>query len=92
MSVKKFPMTKKSPEQIKNLLKTVDTGIMVTFTKADGTERKMKATLFADLLPPKETETTKTIKESTDAIRVYDLEKKAWRSFRYDSIISISTN
>lgn len=83
----------KTPEQIKNLLKTVDTGITVTFTKADGSARTMKATLFSDLLPPKDsTATTKTIKESADAIRVYDLEKKAWRSFRYDSVISITTN
>ena len=61
--------------------------IVVTFTKADGTERQLRCTLRnipeEDL--PKGTGTT-----SDEAQRVYDLDKEAWRSFRWDSVKSVS--
>jgi hypothetical protein len=84
----------KTPEEIRSLLRTVDTGITVTFTKADGTTRAMKATLFPELLPQVEAQkpTETKVKENPDTVRVFDLEKNAWRSFRYDSVIEITTN
>ena len=69
----------------------------VTFTKKDGTERKMKCTLKEDLLPASlptylETETlanTKVRMVSNDALPVYDIEANGWRSFRWDSVTSV---
>lgn len=74
-------------------------GVMVEFTKVDGTIRKMLCTLAATLIPeeaqPKvEAETIETPEDPAPpapaACRVYDLEKQAWRSFRWDSIINFT--
>ena len=63
----------------------------VTFTKTNGESRTMYATLYHDLLPPKKAE--EPIKEqkatkpqSSDIIKVWDMEKKDWRSFRLSSV------
>jgi len=57
----------------------------VTFTKVDGTERVMKCTLEPAELPPivplAEGKTPRKETTSTKALRVFDLEKKEWRSF-----------
>lgn len=57
----------------------------ITFTKVDGTERVMQCTLEADKLPPAvplaEGKTPRKETVSTKALRVFDLEKKEWRSF-----------
>ena len=59
----------------------------ITFIKKDGTERIMKCTLDPSLLPEitKLTE-TKTKKQSTTSIPVYDLEASGWRSFVTKSV------
>lgn len=59
--------------------------VVVTFTKKDGEERVMKCTLNENLLPPKDPD-VKPKKKSEDVIAVWDLDKSAWRSFRYDSV------
>ena len=65
----------------------------VTFTKKDGTERVMLCTLKQELLP--ETESVKVEKAtrpvSPDALPVFDLEKKEWRSFRIDAVKAIKS-
>jgi len=57
----------------------------ITFTKVDGTERVMNCTLEAEKLPPAvplaEGKTPRKETTSTKALRVFDLEKKEWRSF-----------
>lgn len=63
----------------------------ITFTKKDGTSRDMICTLREDILSvftPQETEQTekKTRKMNPDVLAVWDVEKKAWRSFRIDSV------
>ena len=61
----------------------------VTFIKKDGTKREMICTLMVEHLPPvekQEDNEAKTKKQSEESIAVWDLEKKAWRSFRIDSI------
>ena len=62
----------------------------VTFTKKDGTERVMKATLMPSILPVFNSEdkpkSTKKINE--DVIAVFDAEAKDFRSFRIDSLKS----
>jgi len=68
--------------------------LSVTFKKKDGTERTMSCTLKAEHLPVVEKhedeEAKKDKKQSDTNIAVWDLDKKAWRSFRIDSIISHS--
>ena len=65
--------------------------LCVTFTKKDGTERKMLCTLCegripADKMPKEETASSQT---SGSAVRVFDTEKQEWRSFRWDSVIKV---
>ena len=63
--------------------------VTVTFTKKDGTERVMNCTTNTDLVPPvvvKESTEKKERKVNEDTMPVYDLEVKAWKSFRWDSI------
>ena len=67
---------------LKGILPTTEA--IITFTKVDGTERVMKCTLEADKLPPvvvKEDVKPRKQSDSTKALRVFDLEKKEWRSF-----------
>ncbi len=67
--------------------------VTVTFTKKDGTERVMNCTLQSDLLPEEplkeSAEPKKERKENADTLRVFDLEKKEWRSFIIKSIKQI---
>ena len=76
-------------------------GVMVEFTKVDGTVRKMLCTLSQSLVPedawPKPKEGGEVIETAEDpappaptTARVYDLEKQGWRSFRLDSIINFT--
>lgn len=65
--------------------------IRVAFTKADGSLREMLCTKNPELISERfiaEKKTDRTIKESTEVARVFDLEKNEWRSFRLDSIQS----
>jgi hypothetical protein len=72
-------------------------GVLVEFTKADGTERKMLCTLAENLIPAitPVKEKPETISEGATnvaptACKVWDLEKQAWRSFRWDSVKTFS--
>lgn len=84
--------TNKEKDWLINLLR--DSVVTVTFVKKDGTERDMRCTLRKDKLPifQESTEEKKTRKKSEEAVAVYDLEKEAWRSFRWDSIKRIQFN
>lgn len=61
----------------------------ITFTKKDGTSREMKCTLNEKIIgtenAPKGTGRTKP----TESLAVFDIEKNAWRSFRWDSITQV---
>lgn len=62
----------------------------ITFTKVDGTERKMSCTLMNDYLPEFiSSPLSEGRKENDGILAVWDLEKNSWRSFRLDSIINI---
>jgi hypothetical protein len=91
-------------EWIKGLLHTNE--ITVTFTKADGTDREMLCTLNGTKIPLRPlAPTTSTapvdgiVRESKKprkapdphSIRVYDLEKQEWRSFRFDRLKKVTT-
>lgn len=76
-------------EEIENQLKE---GIVeVIFTKKDGTSRTMICTLMEEHIPPvflngEEQMQKKTRTVNPDVLAVVDLEAKAWRSFRLDSV------
>ena len=66
--------------------------MIITFTKKDGTVREMQCTLAEDIItednrPKGEVE----VRDNGDTIRVFDIEKDAWRSFNYSTIISVMT-
>lgn len=74
--------------------------VTVTFTKKDGTERVMECTTSPDLVPLVESKVHETNtdnpvdfpkvkKVNEDVMPVYDLESKAWKSFRWDSVKSV---
>lgn len=75
--------------------------VTVTFTKKDGSERVMECTTSPSLIPVDLTEEKhytntdnpidfpkpkKERKVNDDVMPVYDLESKAWKSFRWDSL------
>ena len=61
----------------------------IQFTKKDGTLRVMNCTRDPKLIPsgyhPKTSEDNTKL-ESSDNIRVFDLENSGWRSFNFSSI------
>ena len=86
-----------SRDWLKTLLQERVVG--VTFTKKDGTERVMQATLSENLIPKAPIHATntnnpidfsKTKKINTEVQPVFDIEAQSWRSFRWDSIKQIN--
>jgi hypothetical protein len=85
---------------IKSLLQK--STIKVTFVKADGTDREMLCTLNWDFIPSAAItpvlpvdgivkESKKPRKEpDPHSLRVFDLEKQEWRSFRFDRLKKIT--
>jgi hypothetical protein len=61
----------------------------VVFTKSDGTLRVMHCTLIKDYLPEQKDLEEYTSNINKNAIPVWDIEHRGWRSFRIDSIQSI---
>jgi len=86
--------TEDTQNWLKGLLR--GTTAEVTFTKADGTERVMLCTLNENVLPKievDESDEPKPVKVlSNEVLRVWDVEKEAWRSFRWDSIKAVNFN
>ena len=63
--------------------------VEILFTKKDGSDRLMKCTLQESKIPSENAPKGAERAKSEDSVAVYDLEKSAWRSFRWDSIKSI---
>lgn len=74
-------------ELILNAIKKSD--VTVLFTKKDGTDREMLCTLAESLIPSDKRPKTENTKFSDEALRVFDLDKQEWRSFRWDSIKTV---
>ena len=88
MSKKKFEFNdKQSKDWLKGLLR--EEIVEITFTKKDGSERKMKCTLSDKKIPSAKMPKTESKAKNDDALPVFDLEKESWRSFRWDSIKQI---
>jgi len=90
-------------EWVRGLLQNGE--ISVTFVKADGTERDMLCTLDHSRIPVSVAKPVSTtapvdgiVRESRKprkepdlhSIRVYDLEKQEWRSFRFDRLRKVT--
>jgi len=60
----------------------------VTFTKKDGSERIMNATLHPSWLPQPEIKEEEGVDKvpNYDIITVWDIDKDDWRAFRLDSL------
>ncbi len=68
-----------------NLLQT--NTVTIVFTKKNGEERIMKASLQESKIPVKTSTATK--KQNSEVISVVDTDINEWRSIRYDSIKEI---
>lgn len=74
--------------------------VTVTFVKADGTDREMRCTLNPEKLPSAPVATGPVdgiVKESKErkkpdehSLRVFDLDKSEWRSFRFERLKKVS--
>lgn len=63
--------------------------VEVTFTKQNGEVRKMVCTLDLNIIPEDHIPNSAEQSVNSSAIKVFDLEKDEWRSFRKDSVISV---
>lgn len=65
--------------------------VEIKFTKVDGTIRVMNCSLSPTLLPVA-TQVTESTKRSTtpNVIRVFDIDKQAWRSFKIENVIAVT--
>ena len=65
--------------------------LCVTFTKQDGSERAMRCTLVEEAIPQDKQPKTQSATSQTagSAVRVFDIEKQEWRSFRWDSVTKV---
>lgn len=72
--------------------------ITVIFTKVDGSERTMNCTLIPEYIPQTVGEKQQLLTESLpktenpNTITVWDIENNGWRSFRIDSIKTVTKN
>lgn len=81
-----------SKENIAAMLR--DSVVTVTFTKVDGSERVMKCTLMSEYVPANSNSASNQVllQESgnDNNISVWDVEANAWRSFRINSVKSVT--
>ena len=81
-------------EELLTELKTAD--VNITFKKLNGDVRNMKCTLRENVIPKADKEdhlSQKKIRNiSEEVLAVWDLEKNAWRSMRWENIIEVSND
>ena len=66
--------------------------VNIEFMKKDGTRRKMTCTLMPEMLPAQIDleELVNTRKGNPEILAVFDTDKDEWRSFRWDSLLSVN--
>ena len=79
--------TKEGRKWLREMLQSQE--MTVFFTKKDGTERKLRCTLAESKIPQEKLPKNSGKSKSGDALSVFDVEKDAWRSFRWDSVTKI---
>ena len=77
-----------SPEIVKQTL--LENECVIEFKKKDGTVRTMRCTLKPDMVVSYEKKSDKIRSVSEEVCPVFDLEKNEWRSFRYDTVTSLT--
>jgi hypothetical protein len=88
MNIKDYPLEQKKAIILNTLSTTV---ALVEFTKVNGENRVMPCTLDPARLPATPfTEGKVERKVNPDVQRVFCTDKNEWRSFRFDSVISIT--
>lgn len=60
--------------------------VAVKFIKADGSTRVMVCTLSPSLVPSTESSRLRQVDPNQDYLRVWDLQKNEWRTFRFSSL------
>ena len=75
-------------EECKELLTSMT--CVVSFVKVNGERRDMECTLDPLVLPTLELN-TEIKKVNENVLPVWDTEKEAWRSFRLNSVIKVTT-
>lgn len=61
----------------------------VLFVKKDGTVREINCTLEEGVVVPHQKTTDRTKEQNDEVCPVWDIDKQAWRSFRYDAVREI---
>lgn len=71
------------------ILKELHDGVTtVSFTKVNGERREMRCTLNEKYLPEREEKNREQTRKENPAVQsVWDVDKGAWRSFRWENII-----
>ena len=66
--------------------------VNIEFMKKDGTRRKMTCTLMPEMLPDQIDleEHVQSKAYNPDILAVFDTDKDGWRSFRWDSLLSVN--
>lgn len=82
-----------SQATFRNTVKSMLTAgpVEVVFLKTDGSQRVMCCTLQEGIAIPHAKTTDREKKQSDEVCPVWDIDKNAWRSFRYDSIIEVTS-
>lgn len=92
MNLDNLATDKQAQEYVLKHLRTDEQGVLVSFTKKDGSQRKMHCTLVEGKIPQDKRPKTETAVSQTSgsAVRVFDTEVNDWRSFRWDSVTKVS--
>ncbi len=64
--------------------------VTIWFKKSDGTEREMNCTLQDGVAIPHEKKTDKVKVINEEVCPVWDIDKGAWRSFKFESITKVN--
>lgn len=68
------------------MITTLQSGVcLIKFEKVDGTKRIMYATLDPSAIPEEKKTPNESIR-GTSVVRVFDIEKFEWRSYRVESV------
>lgn len=66
--------------------------VSVTFTKANGERRDMQCTLRSDVAIPHEKKTERVKEVNESVVPAWDVNKNAWRSFRFAQVEQVELN
>lgn len=84
----------KDKELIKIHLNDKNFKVVVEFLKADDTLRVMNCTTAGEIIErylPERNEQPMARKKNEDVQIVFDIDKKEWRSFRWDRVTAVTT-